>query len=131
LAMAFRGCHNTIKETKYQQGLLREDVLKQQVHSEKVAKDVDRNTQALLREIRANRDLANQLIGKVEEQAVILKRTIQDVEKGKDWSKTMEDGVLVMMSERMEKMEKRMAEQEEEMVELRRQVGGSCSQLSS
>jgi predicted ribosome quality control (RQC) complex YloA/Tae2 family protein len=131
LAMGFRGCHNTIEESKYQHGLLREEVLKQQVHYEKVAKDMDRNTQALLRDIRANRELANQLIGKVEEQEIVLKRTIQDVEKGKDWSKTMEDGVLIMMSERMEKMEKRMAEQEEEMIELRRQVGGSCLRLVS
>ena len=56
---------------------------------------------------------------------MVLKRTIQDVEKGKDWSKTIDDGVLVTMSERMEKMEARMAEQELEIVELRRQVSGS------
>ena len=35
------------------------------------------------------------------------------------------DGVLVTMSERMEKMEARMAEQELEIVELRRKVSGS------
>ena len=62
---------------------------------------------------------------KFEEFETVLKRTIQDVEKGKDWSKTIDDGVLVMMSERMEKMEARMAKQELEIVELRRQVSRS------
>ena len=79
----------------------------------------------LVEDIRANRDLANRLIGKIEEFETVLKCTIQDVEKGKDWSKTINDGVLVTMSERMEKMEARMAEQELEIVELRRQVSGS------
>ena len=50
---------------------------------------------------------------------------IQDVEKGKDWSKTIDDGVLMTISERMEKMEAQMAEQELEIVELRCQVSGS------
>ena len=62
---------------------------------------------------------------------MVLKRTIQDVEKGKDWSKTIDDGVLVTMSEQMEKMEVRMAEQELEIVELRRQVERVlCPQLN-
>ena len=56
---------------------------------------------------------------------MVLKHTIQDVEKGKDWSKTIDDGVLVTISERMEKMEARMAEQELEIVKLCRQVSGS------
>ena len=77
----------------------------------------------LVDDIQANRDLANRLIGKVEEIEMVLKRTIQDVEKGKDWSKTIDNGVLVTMSEQMEKMETWMAKQELEIVKLRRQVG--------
>ena len=61
----------------------------------------------------------------MEEFETVLKRTIQDVEKGKDWSKTIDDGVLVTMSERMEKMEAQMAKQELEIVKLHRQVSGS------
>ena len=125
LAAAFQGCHNALEESKHRHGLLHEEVLKQQVHYDKLAKDVDRNMRCLVEDIRANRDLANRLIGKVEEFETVLKRTIQDVEKGKDWSKTIDDGVLVTMSERMEKMEARMAEQELEIVELHRQVSGS------
>ena len=125
LGAAFRGCHNAVDEAKYQHNLLHEEVLKQQAHYEKLAKDVDRNVRCLVDDIRANRDLGNRLIGKIEEFETVLKRTIQDVEKGKDWSKTIDDGVLVTMMERMEKMEARMAEQELEVVELRRQVSGS------
>ena len=125
LGAAFQGCHNAVDEAKYQHNLLHEEVLKQQAHYEKVAKDVNRNVRCLADDIRANRDLGNRLIGKIEEFETVLKRTIQDVEKGKDWSKTIDDGVLVTMMERMEKMEARMAEQELEVVELRRQVSGS------
>ena len=125
LGAAFRGCHNAVDEAKYQHNLLHEEVLKQQAHYEKLVKDVDRNVRCLVDDIRANRDLGNRLIGKIEEFETVLKRTIQDVEKGKDWSKTIDDGVLVTMMERMEKMEARMAEQELEVVELRRQVSGS------
>ena len=127
LGAAFRGCHNAVDEAKYQHNLLHEEVLKQQVHYNKLAKDVDRNVWCLVDDIQANRDLANRLIGKVEEFEAVLKHTIQDVEKGKDWSKTIDDGVLMTMSERMEKMEARMAEQELEIVELRCQVSGSCA----
>ena len=79
----------------------------------------------LVDDIWANQDLANQFIGKIEEFETVLKCTIQDVEKGKDWSKTIDDGVLITMSEWMEKMEARMADQELELVELHRQVSGS------
>ena len=114
-------------EAKYQHNLLHEEVLKQQAHYEKLAKDVDRNVRCLVDDIQANQDLGNRLIRKIEEFEMVLKRTIQDIEKGKDWSKTIDDGVLVMMSERMEKMEARMAEQELEIVELCCQVSGSCA----
>ena len=99
------------------------DIAPSEAHYKKLAKDVDRNVRCLVDDIRANRDLGNRLIGKVEEFEMVLKRTIQDVEKGKDWSKTIDDGVLVTMMEWMEKMEARMAEQELEIVELRHQVG--------
>ena len=125
LGVAFWGCHNAVDKAKYQHNLLHEEVLKQQVHYDKLAKDVDCNVQCLVDDIWANQDLANQLIGKVEEIEMVLKCMIQDVEKGKDWSKTIDDGVLVTMSEWMEKMEAWMAEQELEIVELHRQVSGS------
>ena len=123
LGAAFRGCHNAVDEAKYQHNLLHKEVLKQQAHYEKLVKDVNRNVRCLVDDIWANRDLANQLLGRVGEFETVLKHMIQDIEKGKDWSKTIGDGVLVMMSERMEKMEARMAEQELEIVELHRQVG--------
>ena len=125
LGAAFRGFHNAVDEAKFQHNLLHEEVLKQQAHYEKLVKDVDHNVRCLVDNIRANRDLGNWLIGKIEEFETALKRTIQDVEKGKDWSKTIDDGVLVTMMEWMEKMEARMAEQELEVVKLRRQVSGS------
>ena len=125
LGVAFQGCHNTVDKAKYQHNLLHEEVLKQQAHYKKLAKDIDRNVRCLVDDIWANQDLANQLIGKVEEIEMVLKCMIQDVEKGKDWSKTINDGVLMTMSEQMEKMEARMAEQELEIVEICRQVSGS------
>ena len=42
LGVAFRGCHNAVDKAKYQHNLLHEEVLKQQAHYEKLAKDVDR-----------------------------------------------------------------------------------------
>ena len=59
LGVAFRGCHNAMDEAKYQHNLLHEEVLKQQVHYDKLAKDVNRNVRCLADDIRANRDLAN------------------------------------------------------------------------
>ena len=109
LGTAFWGCHNTVDEAKYQHNLLHEEVLKHQAHYEKLAKDIDCNVWCLVDDIQANRDLGNRLIRKIEEFETVLKHTIQDIEKGKDWSKTIDDGVLVTMLEWMEKMEARMA----------------------
>ena len=79
----------------------------------------------------ANWDLANQLLGKVGEFETALKCTIQDIEKGKEWLKTIDDGILVAMTEHMEKMEAHMAKQELEIVELHCQVGWVlCPQLN-
>ena len=59
LGTAFQGCHNTLDNVKYQHNLLHEEVLKQQAHYEKLAKDVDRNVWCLVDDIWANQDLAN------------------------------------------------------------------------
>ena len=47
-------------------------------------KDVDCNVWCLVDNIQANRDLANHLIGKVEDVETVLKHMIQDVKKEKD-----------------------------------------------
>ena len=67
-------------------------------------------------DIHANRDLANQVLEKVKEFKQALKHTIQDVKKGKEWPRTIDDRILVTMSECTEKI-----------VELCHQVGGSCT----
>ena len=125
LAVAFRGCYNSLDEAKYQHNLLHEEVLKQQNHYEKLVKDVDCNVRSLVMDICANWDLANQVLEKVREFETVLKCTIQDVEKGKEWLWTTDNGVLVLMLEQMEKMEAHMAVQEQEIVELHHQVDGS------
>ena len=87
LGAAFQGCHNAVDEAKYQHNLLHKEVLKQQAHYKKLVKDINRNVWCLVDDIQANWDLANRLIGKVEEIETVLKHMIQDIEKGKDWSK--------------------------------------------
>ena len=67
LAAAFRGCHNSLDEAKFQHNLLHKEVLKQQTHYEKLVKDINHNVRCFVDDIRANRDLANQLLGKVGE----------------------------------------------------------------
>ena len=59
LGVAFRGCHNAVDKAKCQRNLLHKEVLKQQAHYEKLAKDVDHNVQCLVDNIRANWDLGN------------------------------------------------------------------------
>ena len=112
---------------KFQHNLLHKEVLKQQNHYKKLAKDVNHNVRSLVTDICANRDLANQVLEKVKEFEQVLKRTIQDIEKGKEWSRTMDNGILVTMLKHMEKMEACMAMQEQEIIELCCQVGGSCA----
>ena len=47
---------------------------------------------------------------------------VQEVEKGKEWSRQMEEGQLVMMVERIQKLEDQMAEKDEEIAVLQGKV---------
>ena len=47
----------------------------------------------------------------------------RDVDKGQRWSQQLENGTMVVLMERLEKLETRMAEKDEEIAMLRGQVG--------
>ena len=47
-----------------------------------------------------------------------LAKVEEEVQKGKEWSKQMEDGQLVMMMERIQKLEDCMAKKDEEIAVL-------------
>jgi hypothetical protein len=65
-------------------------------------------------------------VARAGETERVIGSVIADVEQGKAWSKTMEDGTLAVIMERLQKLEERMAEKDLEIAALKTQVRSPC-----
>ena len=78
------------------------------------------------------RQMNNSLSNRLREECAQGERLRQDVALLMAWTKEQEDGTTVMLLERLEKLEGRMAEKDQEIANLREKVHlSSCRDLSA
>ena len=123
--LAFKECSNRCKEVKYQQLLVQEEFKKLQCQFEKQAKAIDfvrdgtqKNLQKLFNELNIQRGLINRTVLRNRITDSRLAKVEEQVKEGQDWSREMENGQLVVMMERIQKLEDRMAEKDAEIAAL-------------
>ena len=127
--MAFRECSNHCKEVKWQQLLIQEEFKKLQCQWEKQAKAINfirdgthKNMTKLFNELNIQCELLNRATLQDGVMGSHMMKVEEEVEKGKEWSRQMEEGQLVVMMERIQKLEDWMAKKDEEIVVLRGKV---------
>ena len=83
---------------------------------------VNKNFVSMSNDIKVQHNVINKLVGTMnqwEQEQKVLRR---DVDKGQCWSQQLENGTMVVLMERLEKLETRMAEKDEEIAVLQGQV---------
>ena len=83
---------------------------------------INKNFMSMSNDIEVQRNVINKLVGTMnqwEREQKVLRR---DVDEGQRWSQQLENGTMVVLMERLEKLETRMAEKDEEIAVLRGQV---------
>jgi hypothetical protein len=73
-------------------------------------------------DIEVQRTVINKLVRTMNDWEREQKSLRQDINEGQRWSRLVENGTLVALAERLEKLEDRMAEKDEEIAMLREQV---------
>ena len=105
--------------------LIQEEFKKLQCQWEKQAKAINfvgdrthKNITRLFDELNVQRRLLNQVTLRDGIVGSRLVKVEEEVQRGKEWSQQMEDGQLATMMERIQKLEDRMAEKDEEIAVL-------------
>ena len=83
---------------------------------------LQKNFVSMANDIEVQRNVINKLVGTMNEWEREQKVLRRDVDEGQRWSQLLENGTMVILMERLEKLETRMAEKDEEIAVLRGQV---------
>ena len=83
---------------------------------------VNKNFVSMSNDIEVQRNVINKLVGTMNQWKREQKVLRKDVDEGQRWLQQLENGMMVVLAERLEKLETRMAEKDEEIAVLRGQV---------
>ena len=77
------------------------------------------NFVSMSNDIKVQCNVINKLVGTMNQWEQEQKVLHRDVDEGQRWSQQVENGMMVVLAERLEKLETRMAEKDEEIAMLR------------
>ena len=127
--LVFQECSNRCEEVKWRQSLIQEEFKKLQCQWEKQAKAINfirdgthKNMTKLFNELNVECGLINQATLQDSAMGSHMAKVEEEVQKGKEWSRQIEEGQLVAMMERIQKLEDQMAEKDEEIAILRGKI---------
>ena len=83
---------------------------------------VNKNFVSMSNDIKVQRNVINKLVGTMNQWEREQKVLCRDIDEGQRWLQQLENGMMVVLAERLEKLETRMAEKDEEIAMLRGQV---------
>ena len=104
-----------------QNGLLKR-IITMEARLQNALVGINKNFVSMSNDIEVQHNVINKLVGTMnqwEREQKVLRR---DVDEGQRWSQQLENGTMVVLMERLEKLETRMAEKDEEIAMLRGQV---------
>ena len=104
-----------------QSGLL-EQIIAVEAQFQNALVGVNKNFMSMSIDIEVQRNIINKLVGTMNQWERKQKVLRKDVDEGQRWLQQLENGMMVVLAERLEKLETRMAEKDEEIAVLRGQV---------
>ena len=122
LRLTASGIIDEVQGIKTTQSGLLERIVAVEARLQNALVGVNKNFVSMANDIEVQRNVINKLVGTMnqwEREQKVLRR---DVDEGQRWSQRVENGMMVVLAERLEKLETRMAEKDEEIAVLRGQV---------
>ena len=122
LRLTASGIIDEVQGIKTTQSGLLERIVAVEARLQNALVGVNKNFVSMANDIEVQRNVINKLVGTMnqwEREQKVLRR---DVDEGQRWSQQVENGMMVVLAERLEKLETRMAEKDEEIAALRGQV---------
>ena len=122
LRLTASGIIDEVQGTKTTQSGLLERIVAVEARLQNALVGVNKNFVSMSNDIEVQRNVINKLVGTMnqwEREQKVLRR---DVDEGQRWSQQLENGSMVVLMERLEKLETRMAERDKEIAMLRGQV---------
>ena len=104
-----------------QSGLL-ERIIAMEAHLQGALVGVNKNFVSMSNDIKVQHNVINKLVGTMNQWEWEQKVLCKDVDKGQRWSQQLENGMMVVQMECLEKLETRMAEKDEEIALLQGQA---------
>ena len=118
LRLTVSGIINEVQGIKTMQSGLLERIVAVEARLQNALVGVNKNFVSMSNDIEVQRNIINKLVGMMnqwEREQKVLRR---DVDKGQRWSQQVENGMMVVLSERLEKLETRMAKKDKEIAVL-------------
>ena len=123
LRLTASGIIDEVQGIKTMQGGLLERIVAVEACLQNALVGINKNFVSMSNDIDVQRNVINKLVGTMnqwEREQKVLRR---DVDEGQRWLQQVENGMMVVLAERLEKLETRMAEKDEEIAVLQGQVG--------
>ena len=122
LRLTASGIINEIQGVKTTQSGLLERIVAVEARLQNALVGVNKNFVSMSNDIEVQRNFINKLVGTMNQWEREQKVLHKDIDEGQRWSQQLENGTMVILMERLEKLETRMAEKDEEITVLRGQV---------
>ena len=122
LRLTASGIIDEVQGIKTTQNSLLERIVAVEARLQNALVGVNKNFVSMANDIEVQRNVINKLVGTMNQWEREQKVLRWDVDEGQRWSQQVENGMMVVLAERLEKLETRMAEKDEEIAVLRGQV---------
>ena len=122
LRLTASGIIDEVQGIKTTQSGLLERIVAVEARLQNTLVGVNKNFVSMANDVEVQRNVINKLVGTMnqwEREQKVLRR---DIDEGQHWSQQVENRMMVVLAERLEKLETRMAEKDEEIAVLRGQV---------
>jgi predicted RNase H-like nuclease (RuvC/YqgF family) len=122
LRLSTMGIVDEVQGLRVSAGGLMERVIAVEERLQNALVGVNNNFVALSNTIETHQNVSTKLVGVLNRFEKEQQQLWIEVNHGKEWSQQMEDGTLAVLVERLEKLENRIAEKDEEIAMLRGQM---------
>jgi uncharacterized coiled-coil protein SlyX len=122
LRLSASGIIEEVQGLKASQAGLLERIVAVEARLQEVLVRINQNFVKLANNVDVQRTVINKLTSHMTDYTRDLQNIRHSVDQGQEWSRQVENGTLVVLAERLQKLEDRMAEKDQEIAMLRGQV---------
>ena len=129
LWLTMSGIIDEVQGIKTTQSGLLEQIIAVEARLQNALVGVNKNFVLMSNDIEVQHNVINKLVGMMNQWEWEQKVLHRDVDEGQHWSQQLENGLMVVLMERLEKLETRMAEKDKEIAVLHGQASLYCMWL--